>query len=146
MPELVVAFVKVISLLQRSKWALDPSYFLKCLKQIVSKAENSAFHLFSQHNAVEIISYILEELCGEAIDVSESIRIHIRQIISSLQHISSVDSSSILQLLVSGSFQWYLNSYLKSNSLSGENEFFCNICSSNNQALTIVGTLPLPFY
>ena len=28
-----------------------------------------------------------------------------------------------------------LNSYLESNLLSDENEFFCNFCSTNNQAL-----------
>ena len=38
LPQFVAAFVKIMSLLQISKGALDPSYFLKCLKQIISKA------------------------------------------------------------------------------------------------------------
>ena len=37
LPKFVAAFVKIMSLLQRSKEALDSSYFLKCLKQIISK-------------------------------------------------------------------------------------------------------------
>ena len=37
LPQFVAAFVKIMSLLQTSKGALDPSYFLKCLKQIISK-------------------------------------------------------------------------------------------------------------
>ena len=123
---------------QTYKEGLDPYYFLNCLKQIISKAENLAFDLFSQQDAAEILSYILEELCGESIHASESIRIHIRQSISCTacqQYTATKDSSSILQLPVSELTQRYLNSYFDSNFLSGENEFFCNICSSNNQAL-----------
>ena len=82
LPQFVAAFVKLSSLLQTSKGALDPSYFLKCLKQIISKAGNPAFDGFTQQDAAEILSYILEELCGESINASESIRIHIRQNIS----------------------------------------------------------------
>ena len=52
-----------------------------CLKQIISKAGNPAFDLFSQQDAAEILSYILEEFCGESVHASESIRIHIRQTI-----------------------------------------------------------------
>ena len=52
----------------------------------------SAFDLFSQPDAAEILSYILEELCGKSIHTSESIRIYIRQL-SLAQH-----ASSILQL------------------------------------------------
>ena len=55
--------------------ALDPSYFLKCMKQIISKAGILAFDLFSQQNAAEIVSYILEELCRESIRGSESIKL-----------------------------------------------------------------------
>ena len=51
------------------------------------------------------------------------------------QYTSTEDSSSILQLPVSGSIQRSLNAYLESHVLSDRNEFFCNICSSNNQAL-----------
>ena len=52
-----------------------------------------------------------------------------------LHSTSTEDSSSIMQLPVSESIQRSLNPYLESNFLSGENEFFCNICSSSNQAL-----------
>ena len=51
------------------------------------------------------------------------------------QYTSTEDSSSILQLHVSELIQRSLNSYLKWNFLSDENEFFCNICFSKNQAL-----------
>ena len=44
--QFVAAFVKIMSLLQTSKGALDPSYFLKYLKQIISKAGNAAFDLY----------------------------------------------------------------------------------------------------
>ena len=66
-PQFVIAFVKLMSLLQTSKGALDPSYFLKCLKQIISKAGNPAFDLFAQQDAPEFLSYILEELHGVSI-------------------------------------------------------------------------------
>lgn len=54
-----------MSLLQTSIVALDPSYFLKCLKQIF-KAGNPASDLFSQEDGNEILSDILEELWGES--------------------------------------------------------------------------------
>ena len=60
-------------LLQTSKGALDPSYFLKCLKHILSKTRYLAFNLFLQQDAAEILPYILEKLCGESIHASESI-------------------------------------------------------------------------
>ena len=138
LPQFVAVFVKIMLSLQTSRGALDPSYFLKCLKQIISKVENPAFDLFSQQDAADILSYNLEELCGEFIHASESVRIHIRQIISCTacqQYTSTEDSSSILWLPASESIQRSLNSYLESNFLSSENEFFCNICSSNNQVL-----------
>ena len=67
LPQFVAAFVKLMLLLQASKVVLDPPYFLKCLKQIISKAGNSAFNLFFQQDAADIFSYILEELCRESI-------------------------------------------------------------------------------
>ena len=98
--------------LQQRRFTLDPSYFLKCLKQI-TKAGNPAFNLFSQQDAAEILSYILEELYGESIHASESIRIRVRQIISCTmcQQYPSTEDSSILQLPVSESIQSSLNSY-----------------------------------
>ena len=119
-----------MSLVQTSNVALDLSYFLKCLKQIIAKAGNRAFDIFSQQYAAEILSYILEELCGESLYASEFMRIHIRQIISCTtcqQYTSTEDSSSVLQPLVTESIQISLNSYLKSN-LRGEYDF-CNFCN-----------------
>ena len=89
-----------------------------------------------------MLSYILEELCGESIHASESIRSHIKQTISCTacqQYTSAEYSSSILQLPVSESIQRFLTSYLESNFLSCKNHFFCNTCSSNNQPLADQG-------
>ena len=80
--QFVAAFVKIMSLLQTFKGALDPSYFLKYQRQIISKAGNPTLDLFFQQDAAEILSYILEELCEESIHASESIKIHIRQTVS----------------------------------------------------------------
>ena len=59
LPQFVAVFVKLMSLLQTSEGALDPSYFLKCLKQIISKAGNPAFDLFAQQDGAKMLSYIL---------------------------------------------------------------------------------------
>ena len=119
--------------------ALDPSYFFKCLTKIIIKAGNLAFDLFSQQDAVEVLSYILEELCGESIHSGEFIRVHSRQTIfwTACKKYTSTDNSySIPQLPVAESIKSSLNTYLKSHLLSGENEFFCNFCSFNNEALS----------
>ena len=137
LPQFVAVFVKLMSLLQASEGGLDPSYFLKCLKQIISKVGNPAFDLFAQQDGAEMLSYILE-LYGQSIHASESIRIHIRQTISCTacqQYTLTEDSYAILQLPVLGSIQRSLDAYLEANFLSDKNEFSFNICSSNNQAL-----------
>ena len=60
LPKFAVAFVKLMSLWQTSKEALHSSNFFKCLRQIISKAVNLAFDLFSQQDTAEILSYILK--------------------------------------------------------------------------------------
>ena len=62
-----------MSLLQTSKVALDAFYFLKRLKQIITKAGNPPFDLFSQQDAAAILSYILKELYGESVYFSHYI-------------------------------------------------------------------------
>ena len=57
--------------------ALDSSYFLKCQK--ITKAGNPTFDLFSQQDAAETLSFILQEICGESINASESTAINISQ-------------------------------------------------------------------
>ena len=52
---LIAAFVKLMSVLETSKRALDPSWALECLNQIISKAENPSFNSFSQQNTAEIL-------------------------------------------------------------------------------------------
>ena len=78
LPQFDAVFIKIMSLLQTSKGALDPSYFLKCLKQILEILLGWKFCFQSIFPAAEILPYILEELCGESIHASESIRIHMR--------------------------------------------------------------------
>ena len=134
-------FVKIMSLLQTAKVALDPSYFLKYLKQIISKTGNPTFDLFSQYHAAKILSYILGELYGESIHASESIRNYIRQTIlcpACQQFTSTENLSCILQLPVLDLIQSSLNSNLESTLLSGANDFFCQNCCCPNLLFILI--------
>ena len=122
--QFVAAFVKIMPLLQRSKVDLHSSYFLKCLKRIISKAGNPAFDLFSQQDAAEMLSNILEKLCEESL----------AQYASSILQLNGY-KQQYTPTAVSESIHSSLNSYLESNLFSGKNDSFCNICSSNSQAL-----------
>ena len=95
--------------------ALDPSSFLKCLKQIICKAwSNPAFDLFSQQDAAEIVSYILEKLCGLYMAVN------LLEFIS--DRLPLPQHAKAPKFLIRIKFIY-------------ENDFFCKISLSNNQAL-----------
>ena len=91
--QFVAAFVKIMSLLQTSKGALDPSYFLKYLKQIISKAGNAAFDLYFPSRMLLKSYHIFWKNFVESLYIPVNLIQFISDRLSFTQH-----ASSILQL------------------------------------------------
>ena len=130
--------MKFMSLLKTSEHPLDPSPFLRFLQQVLIRDGRTDFNLFQQQDACEILSCILNELCGESLLASHAINIHVRNSVTcntcfgnNLQE----DLCKILQLPVSNSIQESIDSFLNPEDLNGSNMYFCNSCSSLQPAI-----------
>lgn len=127
------AFLRIMSLLKTAKSPLDPSQFLRFLKQVLIKSGNLDFNIFQQQDACEILSCILDELCSLSQHALDLIKNHIKNTItcnSCLQSNVREDPCNILQVPVSKSVQEAVNFFLKTEELEGNNMYFCNFCSS----------------
>ena len=129
----VSSFLKTMSLLQTSRSALDPSQFLRFLKQVLIKSGRVDFNIFQQQDACEVLSCILDELCSQSFHALDLIKTHVKNSITcnSCFHSNTVeDPFSILQIPICNSVQQAITSFLKSEELQGDNMYFCNFCSS----------------
>ena len=134
----VSSFLKIMSLLKTAKYAIDPSQFLRFLKQVLTKTGRTDFNLFEQQDASEILSCVLNELCSESLQASIPIKLHVKNTVTcNLCFQSSVteDPFMILQLSVSDSTQSAIDSFLKPEELTNNNLFFCNYCASLQPAV-----------
>ena len=132
------SFVKLMSLLKSSKSALDPSHFLRHLKQIILKSGRPDFDIFQQQDAAEILLCVLEELCGESILAQDSINVQVRKSITCTtcqQESVSEESHRLLQLAVSMSIQTSIDLFLNSEVLTNDNMYFCKFCDSLQPAI-----------
>ena len=62
-------------LLHSAKSPVDPSFFLKCLKDAVIKVGCCSFDLHAQQDVVEVLEILLEELTGPSIGTSAAYNI-----------------------------------------------------------------------
>ena len=127
------SFVKITSLLKASKSAIDPSQFLRFLKQVLVKSGRPHFNIFEQQDAKEISARILDELWGNFILALDLVQVKIRVTIDfwfSHHSIDKKDTFTILQLPVANTVQPSLDLFLTPELHSGVNSFFCNYSSS----------------
>ena len=126
-----------MSLLKTYKSPIDPSQFLRFLKQVVIKSGNVDFNIFQQQDACEVLSCILDELCSLSPHALDAINTHVKNTITCntcLQCNIREDPCNILQVPVSNSIQEPINFFLKAEELQGNNMYFCDLCSSLQQA------------
>ena len=131
------SFLKIMALLKTSKNPLDPSQFLRFLKQTLIKSGRVDFDLFQQQDACEILSCILDEFCSHSLQALDLIKIQVRNTITCntcFQSSVHEDLCKILQLPISPSIQQAIDLYLQPEELRDHDKYFCNFCSSHQPA------------
>ena len=123
---------KIMFQLHSAKSPIDPSFFLKSLKDAFIREGRSSFDLHAQQDVVEVLEILLEELTGPSIITSAAY--NIKNLTSTTcntchQLNRSKDILPILHLTVLKDFPISLAKVLETESLIGFNAPYCNICS-----------------
>ena len=127
------SFLKIMSPQKSCKSDIDPSQFLRLLKQMLVKSGRPHFNIFKQQNVREILACILYERCCDFIFALDFVQVKTRVTIDCLscqQCIENEDSFTIFQLPVANTVQSCLDLFLTPEHLSGDNSFFYDYCSS----------------
>ena len=119
-------------LLHSAKSPIDPSFFVKSLKDAVNKLGCSFFDLHTQQDVVEVLESLLDEFTGPSILTSAAY--NIKSLTSIICHTChelnrTEDILSILRIPVLKDFPTSLAKVLKTESLIGSNATYCYICS-----------------
>ena len=134
----VSSFLKSMSLLRTSKRPIDPSKFLRHLKNVLLKSGKPYFDVFQQQDAAEFLTCILEELSASNPSAENMIKVSLRVKITCSncnEDNLKEDVSSILQGPVKPNLQSCLNAFLAVNHLTGSNSVFCHVCQSHQPAV-----------
>ena len=122
---------KKIFQLHSAQSPIDPSFFLKSLKDVFIR-EGRFFDLHAQQDLVKILEILLEKLTGPSIITSAAC--NIKSLTSTICHTChqlnrTEDILPILRLPVLKDFPTLLAKVLETEPLIGSNAFCCNICS-----------------
>ena len=118
-------------LLHSAKSPIDPSFFLKSLKDPFIKVGRSVFDLYAQQDVDEVLGILLEELTSLSIVTSAAY--NIKSLTSIICHTChqfnrTEDILPILRLPVLKDISTSLAKVLETKSLIGSSTPYCNIC------------------
>ena len=132
--------------LHSAKSGINPSFFLKSLKDVFIR-EGHSFDLHAQQDVLKVLEILLEELTGPSIITSGAF--NIKGLTSTICHTyhelnRTEDILRIFRLPVLKDFPTSLAKVLETESLTGSNAPYCNICSGvrdsdSKVSLTSVG-------
>ena len=120
---------KIMFQLHSAKSPIDPSFFLKSLKDVFFR-EGRSFDLHAQQHVVEVLEIILEELTGPSIITSAVY--NIKSLNSTICHACRQQNRRHPTYTSSSRPQRFSNlaaKVLEKESLIGSNVPYCNICS-----------------
>ena len=134
---LLTSCFKVLNDLRVSKTPADPTPFLLALKNVISKAKGAPFNIHNQHDAPEILTYILNELSLHTLFVSNlfetSIRIVTMCDLCNQENIRE-ESVSIIHLQTLDSIQNSIDNFFSEEHLVAEDAPYCNYCAGHYSA------------
>ena len=115
--------------LHSAKSPIDPSFFLKSLKEVFIR-EGHSFDLHAQQDVAKVLEILLEELTGSSIITSAAY--NIKSITSTICHTChqlnrTEDILPILRLPVLKDFSTSLANVLETESLIGSKAPYCNL-------------------
>ena len=133
---------KIMFQLHSAKSPIDPSFFLKSLKDVFFR-EGRSFDLHAQQDVVEVLEILLEELTGPSIITSAAY--NIKSLTSTICHTChqlnrTEDILPILRLPVLKDFPTSPVKVLETESLIGSNAPYCNICCGIRESEEGVGS------
>ena len=126
-----------MSLLKHSSSSLDPSNFLRALAQKLSITRGIQFDFNTQQDVPEILEVILDELIGLSPLADSILSTTIRSSLSCdscLCESVTEEKLGILQLQPEKYISSSLNRFLRSVSLSGEDQWLCPNCSVKRES------------
>ena len=118
--------------LHSAKSPIDPSFFLKSLKDAFIREGHSSFDLHAQQDVVEVLEILLEELTSPSIitNAAYNIKSLTRTTCNTCHQLKRTeDILPILHLPVLKDFPTLLAKVLGTESFIGSNAPYCSICS-----------------
>ena len=92
---LVAAYCQIMFFLKSSKNPIDPSCFLDAFSRFMVSMERGDFVVNSQQDVPEVLSYILDNVCGMSVLAQDQIKIVIRNKITCTNCLQSDDQEDI---------------------------------------------------
>ena len=132
-PPLIAALLNTVVNLRSSNAVIDPSLFLNRLQTTIRGAGVPDFVVNAQHDAADVLRYILNEVAPSAITASESLLSRfqtIRTCSGCLSFHTTEDNFSIVAVPISSSIQNSVNAILSSTTVDG------NTCCVNSEMVT----------
>ena len=131
---LVKSITLNMSLLKRSSSPVDPSNFLRALEQKISVSRGTAFNFNTQQDVPEILHVVIDELKGLSMLADSLVSTTVQtSIMCDTCFCSSVQEEKLdmLHLPSSKHVSSSFDQLLRTESLAGENKWFCPQCSSH---------------
>ena len=140
---LLKALVKTMLCLNTSKEAIDPKSFLSQLGSYVSKVKGTLFQVNTQHDACEVLEYILQELVASSNVISASLTTRLARTVTcyTCEDLSEFeDSFTILAAEMEDSVERAVNRFMKDDVLS----YTCRSCNSMQEGARDTKFVSLP--
>ena len=138
-PSFSKAFRLVLTLLRSSPQSITPRKFLAELASVISKSTGKTFSPNKEHDVPEVLSHVLDNLCGtsavlrKSITTTNCVRLTCNE--CNTERIAEEDPLKIIPLPVKDSIQSALNSYNHSEILQGTNALECDACNKKTDTI-----------
>lgn len=126
------SFVNIISFLNLSRSTLNPSQFLRFLREVFIRSGKQYIDLFQQPNASEILPVILNKLCNDSLNTFNPLTSLARNTFTSSVFLQMFRKRESSDNITNFCFKF---SSIFHRSFPLENKFICNFCSQLQQAL-----------